>query len=440
MDLWARTSRIWSPIERWLNRDRISFFCFGLLGFTLVLMVISFLTSDENHQTWFGNLGQDFAGFYYAGKILNGPTPENLYDPGTQDEAYYDIFPTLREKQNLPYIHPPLVAWTIRALATLPYPAAFAVWLVISAVLYAAGLALTCQVLPSMPAKDRNLAILLALTFEPFLMECWLGGQLSAVAFVCLALAFYWEQSAKPVQSGLALGLLLYKPTLVFLLLAMLLVGRRWRTLLGVGLTGLFLGLVSLLAVGKSICFSWINALRGFSGTATGSGLVLKDFKFIDLNFFFRNLFDGPTTLGKVLVLLIAAGPLVFLIISWWNLHRGGENRRRLIWAGTVTWTMVINVYVGIYDMILVVPALLWTADVFYQPQSQVKEYFPTFKLFVFLVAVVSWMTQAIAERTGFQMITLVLFTLAAFQLFLAWKATVDGAISLPNSADLSKT
>jgi hypothetical protein len=444
MNLTARVNTVWSVIERWLNRERIRFLCWGLLVVVgIILMVLSFATSDKNHQTWFGSLGEDFAGFYYAGKILNGPTPERLYDRATQDEAYYEIFPTLRPLdeehpgKNLPYIHPPIVAWLFRPLARLPYPTAYAIWLVISAGFYGAGLAVTWRLMPFVPRDDRVVAFLLALTFEPFLMECWLGGQLSAFAFFCLALAFSWEEAGRPILSGLALGLCLYKPTLLILLLPMLAVARRGWTLLGVGLTALGLGLVSLLTVGKQICFSYIDALRGFTGTATGTGMVRKDWKFIDLNFFFRNLFGEPTPLGKALVLVIAAVPLVFLLVSWWRLDRTGEAYGRLIWASTVTWTMVLNVYMGPYDMILVVLAVLWTADVFYRPGNQLEPYFPTFKLLVFLVIVLSWITQRpLAEWTGFQIITLVLFALAAFQLHLVCTVRSKMQESVPNSSD----
>jgi hypothetical protein len=443
MDFSARINAVWSVIERWLDRDRIRFLCLGILGVTILFMLVSFVTSDENHQTRLGSLGADFAGFYYAGKILNGPAPENLYDPATQDEAYYEIFPTLRGKENLPYIHPPFVAVVFRPLARLPYPTAYALWLVISAGLYGAGLAVTWRVMPSVPRGDRAVAFLLALTFEPFLMECWLGGQLSAFAFLCVALAFYAEEAGRPILSGLALGLCLYKPTLVILLLPMLAVARRWRTLLGVGLTALALALASVLTVGGEICLNYIGALRGFTGTTTGTGMIRKDWKFIDLNFFFRNLFGEPTTSGKVLVLLIAAVPVIFLVISWWRLggmlsrpsralvfgppaSAGRESMalyRRLVWASTVTWTMILNVYMGPYDMILVVLVVLWTAEVFYRPGNGLEASFPTFKLLVFLVIVLSWITQRpLAEWTGFQIITPVLLALAAFQLHLAWK------------------
>jgi hypothetical protein len=434
MPIVAGTTRAWSIIEPWLRRDLIRFFCWGLLAVSLILTVMSFVTSDENNQNRFGSLGADFAGFYYAGKILNGPNPERLYDPATQDEAYYEIFPTVRERENLPYVHPPFIAWMFRPLASLPYPMAYGIWLVISAGLYGAGLLVTCKVLPSMDGNDRNLAILLAFTFEPFLMECWLGGQLSALAFLFVALAFYWDTSGRPIFSGVALGFCLYKPTLVLLLLPMLLVARRWWTLLGVGLAGSFLALISFLAVGKAICFSYIDALQGFTGTATGTGMVRKDWKFIDLNFFFRNLFGEPTTLGKVLVLAIAAAPLIYLFMAWWNMVRGDESRRRLIWASTVTWTMVINVYMGIYDLVLVGLSVLWTVELFYRPDKRLDEYFSLFKFLVFLLSVLSWISQPLARLTGFQIITPVLFALAAFQLWLAWRVPPDTPVPLPDS------
>jgi hypothetical protein len=440
MPVLAWSNRAWNAIEPWLRRDRIRFFCWGLLAVSFVLLVMSFVTSDENHQNRFGSLGADFAGFYYSGKILNGPTPEKLYDATTQDESYYEIFPTVRGKENLPYVHPPFVAAMFLPLSSLPYPAAYAVWLVLSAGLYGAGLAVTCRILPAMPTADRQLAILLALTFEPFLMECWLGGQLSSLAFLCLALAFFWEQEGKPLRSGLALGLILYKPTLVILLLPMLAVTRRWWTLLGVSLTGLFLILISLIAVGRNNCLSYIDALQGFTGTTTGTGMVRKDWKFIDLNFFFRNLFGEPTTLGRVLLLTIAAVTLGFLFISWWRMDRGGESRRWLVWAGTVTSTMVVNVYMGIYDLILIVPAALWTAEVFYRHPDRTASYFPTFKLLVFLVIVLSWITQPLARVTGVQIITLVLLALAAFQLRLAWIMTENAVAPISDSASLPKT
>src|SRR5437763_12599852 len=100
---------------------------------------------------------------------------------------------------------------------------------------------LTLNTLPSLPSADRSLILLLALAFEPFIMECWLGGQLSAFGFFCVALALRLDLAGRPFRSGLVLGLCFYKPTLLVLLLPMLVVGRRFRTLAGMAATGLAL-------------------------------------------------------------------------------------------------------------------------------------------------------------------------------------------------------
>jgi hypothetical protein len=220
--------------------------------------------------------------------------------------------------------------------------------------------------------------------------------------------------------SGLILGLCLYKPTLLLLLLPMLLVARQFWTLAGVGISGIGLAVVSLLAVGKETCLSYVPALLGFTGTTTGTGMERKDWKFVDLNFFFRNLFGDPTLVGTVLVMLLAAGPLVFLLVAWWRFPRLEEGRRKLIWASTLTWTLVINVYMGIYDVILVVLAVLWTADTLYRTMPVGQRLPPGFRALVLILFLVSWITQPLAQYTGMQVITVVLFVAAVYPLNLA--------------------
>jgi hypothetical protein len=413
--------RFWNTLDPWLDRPRLRFVCLGFLAIGFLLGIISFATTDENLQTRFGiNLGADFAGFYYAGQILNGPSPERLYDPEYQDDVYYQLLPAKKGKEYLRYVHPPFVAYVFSFLARLSYERAYAVWLLVSASLYLAGLFVTRKAVPGIPDPDWSMAILLAVVFEPFLMESWLGGQLSALGFLCIGLAFYLDQLKRLFLSGLILGLCLYKPTLLLLLLPMLLVARQFWTLAGVGISGIGLAVVSLLAVGKETCLSYVPALLGFTGTTTGTGMERKDWKFVDLNFFFRNLFGDPTLVGTVLVMLLAAGPLVFLLVAWWRFPRLEEGRRKLIWASTLTWTLVINVYMGIYDVILVVLAVLWTADTLYRTMPVGQRLPPGFRALVLILFLVSWITQPLAQYTGMQVITVVLFVAAVYPLNLA--------------------
>jgi hypothetical protein len=419
-----RLIRLWNAVDALLDRTRIRFVCLGFLAIGFLLLIVSFITTDDNLQTRFGTLGADFAGFYYAGQILNGPSPEKLYDPEYQDEAYYQLLPTMKGQEYLRFVHPPFVAYAFSFLARLPYERAYAVWLLISASLYVAGLLVTRSAARAIRGQDWSMAILLAVVFEPFLMECWLGGQLSAFGFFCIAMAFCLEQARRPFCSGMILGLCLYKPTLLLLLLPMLVLARCFWTLLGVGVAGIGLTAVSFFTVGEKICLAYIPALLGFTGTTTGTGMERKDWKFVDLNFFFRNLFGEPTATGTVLAALLAAGPLAFLVIAWWRFPRLDEDRRRLIWASTLAWTLVINLYMGIYDVILVVLAALWTADTLYRTKPAGQSLPAVLRALLLMLFLVSWFTQPLARYTGIQVITIVLFAAAAYPLVLALSRT----------------
>jgi hypothetical protein len=111
--------------------------------------------------------------------------------------------------------------------------------------------------------EHRWLVVLLAVSFEPFLFECWIGGQLSAVAFFSYALCYYFLKKDKPLLAGVVLGICFYKPTLLLLMVPMLLAGRQWLMLAGMTLTGLFYLTLSLLMVGWENPFDTLAAAAG---------------------------------------------------------------------------------------------------------------------------------------------------------------------------------
>jgi hypothetical protein len=412
-------------VDAWLQRGPIRLVCLTLLGLCLTLLVVMFLTSDSG-RTYFGpQLGADFAGFYNAGRILNlpGPDPDRLYDLPFQNRMYHELLPNLDEDIVNPFVHPPLVAWLFRPLALLPYEMAFAVWLVISAGLYACGVLLVGRSLPGLSRSDRLDALLIALAFEPFLMECWVGGQFAAVAFFFLAVATHLELAGRPFRSGLALGVLLYKPTMLVLLLPLLAVARRWKTLAGVTVTGVIMAGLSFLILGESVCLSYARTLLQFAGTTTGSSLVLKEWKWVDLNFFTRLLLGGPSLAQKLLCLLLILPPLTFLVRAWARLDRAPDHRT-LVWAAGVTGTLIVNLYVGIYDTVLVVLAALLTAGVLLRRTSELPA---GFRYLLVLLFVTPWLTQPLAATTGLQVYTLVLTAFGGYQLAQAEPLVLTG-------------
>ncbi len=393
----------------------------AVLVMAVGLLAVSFATSDRGRTLFGPPLGADFAGFFAAAQILEAGEAARLYDRALHDQFYHALLPNLAESQTIPYVHPPFVAAALRPFTRLPYEAAFAVWLVVSGGLYLAGLALAWHAAPSLPRAEKWLVVLLAFTFEPFLLECWMGGQLSAVGFFSLALAFFCWCSGRPFAAGLALGLCLYKPTFLVLFLPLLLVSRQGRVLLGFAATGLALAALSVAAVGLDVCLGYADVLLAFRKSTSGAdGLELRTWKYVDLNSCLQ-LLVGSSPWRTVLLGLVAAAPLALLVRLWMKWDSLDDERRVLAWAAALTWTPVLNLYVGVYDSVIVVLSALLTADVLYRRSGSATPLRSSGLAYVLLlVGLTPWFSQALARAWGVQVYTLALVGLGVYQFWLA--------------------
>src|SRR5262249_3750984 len=141
----------------------------------------------------------------------------------------------------------------------------------------------------------------------------------------------------------------------------------RFSTLVGFAVGCLFLALVSLFAVGWAGCWEYIKMLLFFTQATTGAGTVFRDWKYVDVASFFRLLLRGHVYLrwaltGAAFLLVL---PLLFRF--WWKADRTREPIQSMVWAFTITWTLVLNLYLGIYDTTLVILSLLLTANTDYR-------------------------------------------------------------------------
>jgi Glycosyltransferase family 87 len=437
----SRTRIIAAFLDERLDRNTIRFFCITILLLSLALVVASFATAEGGRTVWGPSLGADFTGFYTAGYILNRHSAAQLFDNDSEHEdsqytIHHKLHPHLHPDETLPFVHPPFVALAFRPLAMLPYKWAFAIWMLISLALYLAGLAVILRKLPASACSDRVTVFLLALSFEPLVMECWLGGQLSSVGFCCLAVALAFELTGRPFVSGLVLGLCLYKPTLLVVIVPVLLVARRFWTLLGFTLTALILTGLTLWGIGWDGCHLYLDVLLGFTQTATEAGfLKLPTEKYVDLNAFTRLLLGGPSE-GQRLLLLVLAMPLFLGVLGFaWRLDARGDNYRRLTWSAALFATLVVNLYVGVYDSVLAVLGGLLTAAVLWQRAPMLPG---GFRAWLVGLCLVPWFTQPLARAIGVQPFTLVLYGAAIYPLWLAYKepaATPAGSIGALNGS-----
>jgi hypothetical protein len=135
----------------------------------------------------------------------------------------------------------------------------------------------------------------------------------------------------------------------------------------------------------------------------------------VDINAFMRLLLPHHGQLRWIITLVLVLPVIPFLVVSWRRLRR--ESQRQLLWALTVSWTPVLNVYMGIYDStILVLAGLLLTAE-FYREGVHPASLPFTYKCLLLAVYLSPLFTQGIAMATGVQIYTLAVAGLAIYQL-----------------------
>ncbi|MGE0129698.1 MAG: glycosyltransferase family 87 protein [Blastocatellales bacterium] len=408
----------WRAIDRRLNPSDIRSICLIVLATYSIILAVSFATQKSGRTVFGAQLGADFGAYYVAGRIFNRVEPGRIYDRDLQREVYQELFPAAPPGEDLPYVNAPFFILPFILLSRLPYAWAYPCWFLISLGLFVAGFNLIWKSLEAMPGDSRRTALLMGLSFMPFLVECLAGGQTSAVGFFFLALTLVCERQGRLLLSGIALAFCLYKPTLLMLVLPMLIVTRRYAALAGFAIGGSLLTVVSLLAAGWQGCLGYLKTLFFFAQTSTGAEATMKSWKYVDINSFFRLLLSDYFYLRWWLIAATFLAGFLLLVKAWRIADRKSEAPQGLVWAATITLTPVLNVYTGIYDATIVALGALLTTNAFYQRANGSRpEFAPAYKFILLLLYVAPWFTQSLARTAGIQIYTLVLAAFGFYQL-----------------------
>jgi hypothetical protein len=410
----------------------INIACWGLLAAFLVLgLGVPLWTQFRTGVGTIHILPADFIYFYGIGIIAGSHPLPQLYDYNLQLATFNRIFP-LHDGAYGPSPYPPFVALFFSLLARLPFMAAYFAWLGVSLALYLAGVGAAVKgAFPGEPLKV-SLAFWFALSLYPFVVGTLANGQLASVAVFAVGLAVAFEENDRRFTSGLVLSILAYKPTLLLLLVPMLLITRRFRAFAGfaAGVAALVLGATAF--GGVDVWPAYVRFLNLFGRIAVlggHSGLPLE--KFVDLHSFVEALPGGRSRGAGDLFYAVAGVLCGNLAVCLWKSARKSGPAQRLAWAATLTWTLLLNVYVPIYDSVLVVIAVILTV-------AALKElgWIAANRGVVLLAVVIvagSWVTSGVAEAHGIQILSILLSILGFAQLYLLHRTTVQ---SLPEVAD----
>jgi alpha-1,2-mannosyltransferase len=422
-----RIERIIGPLPG--QREARAFSVFALIA-GLIACGLS-LYYGFRGETFMGRpMGSDFVEFYAAGRLANQHQPALIYDIPAFSRLQHQVVPEMSATQMHVFGYPPVVSELFRPFALLPYHWAYCAWLAFSLTMYGSGLWLLLRSL--IRYSYRRSAFLLALSAPMFTLETWIGGQLSVLSFFAVVLFIYCFERRWPVWAGLALGLATYKPSLVAIPAAVMIVGGCWRMLAGLSAGSALMILGSIATAGVNGFWLWIARLRVFSTFATSNEAILRRTKYVDLNSFFTVLL-GASSAERALATIATSAAFLILAWTWWRCRRPSPNVQRYLWAATLTWTLMINVYAPVYDTILLVPAAALVARSL-AGRSRREQ----MSLQVWLIALwlMPWLTQSWADYLRLQILTVVLAGFGYWALTLA-RANWAAAVPVPRGTDV---
>lgn len=293
-------------------------------------------------------IGTDHTAFHTAAALLADGRGAALFD-------YPDV-PEFQAKQEEltgkpgfldAYRNPPFYALLYLPTARLPYLASYAIW---------AAIGLLCLVGGLVAVRGRAIARPLAwtLSFYPAFATVSFG-QNTFLSFGVFAITYRLLLAERRFLAGLAGGLLLYKPQLLFGLGLWWLFGirRYWPALTGAAVTGLVLAAVSWLVLPDET-LDWIRKLPAIAR--------YSQFEFYNLHNprGFGYLLTGNQAIGQAFGL---AGILV--TAAWlWTFHRRFGADVRLMMAAAVFATLWGSPHTMTYEWALAaIPAvILWDA------------------------------------------------------------------------------
>jgi hypothetical protein len=330
--------------EHWLNAERIRVYSWMFVVlFAAVFVVWIGLSLPDLVDPRGKPVGYDFMAFWSAARLALAGRPEAAFDGTAISAIQHETVPFLPNIW-FPWHYPPTWLMVVEPLGRLPYPAALAVFVLATAVLWAA---LVRQILP-----DRRAWIVAAAA--PAGLIGVFDGQNAFLTASLAGFALLWLDR-RPVAAGIMIGLLAVKPHLALLFPLALLAEGRWRSIAAAAVTVLALCLASLAAFGWG---TWAAFLHHLPLTMAMGEQGAVPWSTMPSAYVFALSLGAPTKVASVLqgaVALVAAGCV------WWVWRRRDaafEAKAATLVAGS----LLVSPYLFYYDLTWAALAIAWLA------------------------------------------------------------------------------
>lgn len=265
----------------------------------------------------------DFTFYFAAARIGLAHGWSSIYDLNLQQAELNTIGSGITVAELARYISPPPVAWLATPFTALPYPIAYWSW---SALLVAALVLCWLWAAPS-AGRLRVLYLLAAVGWLPVIYGLQLG-QPGLIVAAGVAGSYALLRAKHPWWAGVALGMLVLKPQLAFLLPLALLAARQDRAFAGSVITLAALAALSAVALGSHGVGAYLDRLNFAASVPVNRELTLA------------------------YIVGDAARPVQIFIATWTMLlvYRLRHDRIELVYATALVGGMLASPYMHLDD------------------------------------------------------------------------------------------
>ncbi len=375
----------------------------ALMAVANLVVVANYLLGLDAPLTADGQIAiGDYPAFHTGATLVADGNGESLYDLDVQ----------LRTQKQLigddavswqGYINPPLLAVLLSPLGSLDVLASMRVFGLVVAVAVALTFALWKQIAPAIADRRFGFATVVVsmIAWSPF-ARLLPGGQTAPLALLAMTIAYDGERRNDPIRTGIAVGLLSYKPQLAVVISVALVLRQRWKALaiaLGVGMAHAAIGGI---VVGWDWPVRYLEALDRYGPAEAASNAQNQISAWGALDFAVGGIADGW------LATALAVGVAVAVTADLWR-RRPSVDRAdvdtstSLWWASALTAAVFVSPHTLYYDVVLLGLPILIAIDALIAPRVDVDR---QVLLIIRLGLVAVWLghlTLDLHEALGFQ-------------------------------------
>lgn len=303
-----------------------------------------------------GVMTPDFLAHWTGGRLLLQGQTDHLYEPLVQQHLQTA---TVGSTAFSWFVSPPFAAALYAPLAALNYPVAAFLWMVISAICLVLAIRSIRPWAPQLFAANGRVVWLAIFAAEPVL-EFFGSGQESALTLLVWVLGIRLMLAGRQMPAGVVFALGLFKPQQFLLVPIVLLLRRQYRALLAWLTTALALAGASVLLVGVNGTLTWLKV--PFSPFYEVAAQVDMAWKMQSVPSLVIGLM--PTSMGGVSAKLgLLASMLLMALFARQVAKHKGEGSELAVWMLAMLVTVLSSPHLGIYDLVLLVPPVLFVLD-----------------------------------------------------------------------------